>query len=187
MYNDVFLAFDNLTKQMNNPEVMERINEKMTMLGPAVGRYISEMLNPVVIRTIGILARAGRLPQPPDELIQDPSYEIDCISQLAQSQRRSELNSLVTGLGLVGQMAQYDPAVLDKISSDKVVDETWSIIGAPIRVLRDDQEIADIRQTRGQMAQQASQMATLQQGAEVVDKASNVDLNTAKAKAEGKK
>lgn len=182
MYNDVFLAFDNLTKQMNNPEVMERINEKMTMLGPAVGRYISEMLNPVVIRTIGILARTGKLPEPPDELIEDPNYEIDCVSQLAQSQRRSELNSLVTGLGLVGQMAQFDPAVLDKISSDKVVDEAWSIIGAPVRVLRDDAEVADIRQNRGAMAQQASQMGMLQAGADVVEKGSKVDLNVAKAK-----
>jgi hypothetical protein len=172
---------------MNNPEVMERINEKMTMLGPAVGRYISEMLNPVVIRTIGILARAGKLPEPPDELIEDPNYEIDCISQLAQSQRRSELNSLVTGLGLVGQMAQFDPAVLDKISSDKVVDEAWSIIGAPVRVLRDDAEVADIRQNRGQMAQQDQQMAMLQQGADVVEKGSKVDLNVSKAKLEGSK
>ena len=64
MYNDTFLAFDRITKQMNNPEIMERINEKMTMLGPAVGRYISEMLNPVIERTIGILARRGKLPDP---------------------------------------------------------------------------------------------------------------------------
>jgi hypothetical protein len=185
MYNDVFLAFDNLTKQMNNPEVMERINEKMSMLGPAVGRYIAEMLNPVVIRTVGILARTGKLPEPPQELLEDPNYEIDCISQLAQSQRRSELNALVTGLGLVGQMAQFDPAVLDKISSDKVVDEAWSIIGAPVRVLRDDAEVADIRVNRGQMAQQAQQMGMLQAGADVVEKGSKVDLNTAKAQSEG--
>lgn len=187
MYNDVFLAFDNLTKQMNNPEVMERINEKMSMLGPAVGRYIAEMLNPVVIRTIGILFRRGKLPPPPDELIDDPNYEIDCISQLAQSQRRSELNSLVTGLGLVGQVAQFDPAVLDKISSDRVVDEAWAIIGSPMKVLRTDDEVADIRQTRGQMAQQAQQMAMLQQGADVVEKGSKVDLNVSKAQSEGKK
>jgi hypothetical protein len=182
MYNDVFLAFDNITKQMNNPEVMERINEKMTMLGPAVGRYIAEMLNPVVIRTIGILARNGKLPPPPDELMQDPSYEIDCISQLAQSQRRSELNALVSGLTLVGQMAQFSPESIDKISPDKVVDEAWSIIGAPIRVLRTDDEVSSIRQTRGQMAAQAQAMATASQGADVVHKGSQIDLNIAKAK-----
>lgn len=186
MYNDVFLAFDGITKQMNNPEIMERINEKMTMLGPAVGRYISEMLNPVVIRTIGILARRGKLPPPPDELIQNPEYEIDCISQLAQAQRRSELNSLMTGLSLVGQMAQFTPDVLDKVSTDKVVDEAWNILGAPARVLRDDAEVEAIREAKGRAAQQAQAMALTQAGAEVVEKGSKVDLNVANAQAAGK-
>ena len=187
MFNDVFLAFDGITKQMNNPEVMERINEKMTMLGPAVGRYISEMLNPVVIRTIGILSRRGKLPPPPDELILDPEYEIDCISQLAQAQRRSELNALMTGLGLVGQMAQVQPDVLDKISPDKVVDEAWSILGAPERVLRDDSEVEAIREAKGRLAQQQLQMEMTQQGAEVLEKGSKVDKNMADAQAASKK
>jgi hypothetical protein len=187
MYNDVFLAFDGITKQMNNPEVMERINEKMTMLGPAVGRYIAEMLNPVVIRTIGILFRKGKLPPPPDELIQDPSYEIDCISQLAQAQRRSELNALVSGLSMVGQMAQFSPEVLDKVNPDKVVDEAWSIVGAPMRVLREDNEVQAIRDAKGEMAQKQMGMEMAQQGADVIEKGSKVDLNIAKAAKEGKK
>lgn len=184
MYTDVFLAFDGITKQMNNPEVMERINEKMTLLGPAVGRYISEMLNPVVIRTIGILARRGKLPPPPDELIDSPEYEIDCISQLAQAQRRSELNALMTGLTLVGQMAPMVPEVLDKISADKVVDETWGILGAPVRVLRDDAEIEALREAKGKIAQQQMAMQMAQQGADVVERGSKVDLNLAKSKKE---
>jgi hypothetical protein len=181
MYNDVFLAFDRITKQMNNPEIMERINEKMTMLGPAVGRYISEMLNPVVIRTIGILHRKGKLPEPPDELLDDPNYEIDCISQLAQAQRRSELNSLMTGLSLVGQMAQLTPEVLDKVDPDKVVDEAWGIVGAPTRVLRDDDEIDAMREARANVAQQANQMALAKQGVDVVKGGADIDKTVAEA------
>ena len=183
MYNDVFLAFDNITKQMNNPEVMERINEKMTMLGPAVGRYISEMLNPAIIRTLGILARKGRLPKPPVEFLMEPEYEIDCVSQLAQAQRRSELNALVSGLTIVAQMAQVNPQVTDTVDPDKVVNEVWAITGAPDRVLRDDNEIAQLRLKRGQMAEQQHQMQLAQQGAATVKDGSQVDLNVAKAKA----
>jgi hypothetical protein len=139
------------------------------------------MLNPVVTRTIGILFRKGKLPEPPEEFLMDPAYEIDCISQLAQAQRRSELNALVSGLTLVGQMAQFTPDVLDKISPDNIVDEAWSIIGCPARVLRDDEEVAAIRQAKAQAAQQAQQMAQLQAGADVVQKGSQVDLNLAKA------
>lgn len=184
MYYDVFLAFDNITKQMNNPEVMERINEKMSMLGPAVGRYISEMLNPVIIRTIGVLSRKGKLPTPPDEFLMDPEFEIDLVSQLAQAQRRSELNSLTTGLTIVGQMAEYLPDVLDKISGDKVVDETWQIIGGPSRVLRDEEEVKIIREEKAAIAQKQMQMEQVQQGADVIKKGSEVDLNMAKTKKE---
>jgi hypothetical protein len=182
MFYDVFLAFDNLTKQMNNPEVMERINEKMTMLGPAVGRYISEMINPAVIRTLGILYRKGRLPPIPDSLIMNPSYEIDCISQLAQAQRRSELNSLMSGLSLIGQIAPVIPDALDKVNVDKVIDNAWEIIGASPKVLRDDEEVQAIREAKGRMAQQQMSMNMVEQGANVVKTGSEVDKNMAAAK-----
>lgn len=148
MYSDAFLAFSNITKEMNNPEIMERINEKMTMLGPAVGRYLSEVLNPIIQRTIGILYRRGRLPDPPDELVMDPNYEIDFVGVLAQAQRRSELNAITTGLAVIGNMAQYAPEVLDKVNPDAVTDEVWSITGAPVKVLRDDAEVSLIRENR---------------------------------------
>lgn len=182
MFNDVFLAFDNLTKQMNNPEVMERINEKMTMLGPAVGRYTSEVLNPIVIRTIGILYRRGKLPEAPDELMNDPNYEIDFVGQLAQAQRRSELNTLVTGITMVGQIAQFDPSVLDKIDPDRTVDEVWGITGAPVQVLRPDDEVKAIRENRAQAQAQAQQMQMVGASAGIMETASNVDRNIAQAK-----
>lgn len=184
MFNDVFMAFANLTKRMNNPEVMERINEKMTLLGPAVGRYISEVLNPIIIRTIGILERKGKLPEPPAEFLMNPVYEIDCISRLAQAQRKSELDALVGGLSLVGEMAQYSPDVLDKISMDRVVDETWSIVGASSKVLRGEDEVAEIREAKAQAAQQQMDLERLKDGAALAESGSKTDLNMAKAQGE---
>lgn len=163
LFNDTFLAFNNITKEMNNPEVMERINEKMTLLGPAVGRYLSEVLNPIVHRTVGILFRKGRLPDPPQELVDNPEYEIDFVGALAQAQRRSELNTLVTGLTMIGQMAQMSPDIMDKVNPDDVVDQVWSITGAPISVLRDDSEIKEIREERAKQMMQQKQMAAVQQ------------------------
>lgn len=181
MYTDTFLAFNGITKEMNNPEVMERINEKMTLLGPAVGRYISEMLNPVIVRTIGVLQRRGRLPEPPQELIDDPGYEIDCNSQLAQAQRRSELTALMSGLNIVGQIAAFKPDVLDKINGDKTVDEAWSIIGAPTRIFNDDDQVAALREARGKAAQAQQQADLLNAGATAVKTGSEADLNLAQA------
>lgn len=182
MFNDVFLAFEGLTKQMNNPEVMERINEKMTLLGPAVGRWTAEVLNPIIIRTVGILFRRGKLPQPPDELINDPNYEIDFVGQLAQAQRRSELNTLVTAMTMVGQMAQFSPDVLDKVDTDRTVDEVWGITGAPVQVLRDDDEIAELRNGRAEQAAMNRQLQLAGAGVGVGKVASEIDKNVADAK-----
>lgn len=186
MYHDTFLAFNNITKEMNNPEIMERINEKMTILAPAVGREVDERLAPIVKRTIGILARRGKLPDPPMELALDPRYEIDFVGVLAQAQRRAELNTLITGLTMVGNMAQYSPEVLDKLDPDKITDEVWSITGAPIRVLRDDDEVQKIREGRAQASMEQQQLGELHAGSEIAKNAGAAEAGFAKAQ-EGKK
>ena len=182
MYHDVFLAFSNITKDMNNPEIAERINEKMTMLGPAVGRYLDEAISPIVQRTLGILARRNKLPEPPQELMMDPRYEIDFVGILAQAQRRTELNSLVTGLTMMGSMAQYAPEVLDKIDPDQVTNEVWAITGAPVNVLRDDDEIRQIRENRAQAQAEQAKMIAMQQGAMIAKDAGSAASSLAKSK-----
>ena len=185
MFQDTFLAFSNITKDMNNPEIMERINEKMTMLGPAVGRYLDEVISPIVQRTIGILFRRGKLPEPPVDLMMNPGYEIDFIGVLAQAQRRAELNTLVTGLTMMGNMAQFAPEVLDKIDPDKVTDEVWAITGAPVKVLRDDDEVRQIREGRAQESMQQQEMATLHAGSEIAKNAGQAEKEFAAANQAG--
>jgi len=186
MYNDIFLTFENLTKQMQNPEVQERINEKMAMLGPAVGRYMGAVLNPTIVRTVGILERRGKLPPVPDALRDSPTFEIDYVSQLAQAQKRSELNSLMNGLSLVGQVARFAPEALDKISADVTVDEAWDILGAPVKVLRDDQEVADIRANRAENQAQVQQSQMMLDTAKAGKDAASADKDLAEASEKSK-
>lgn len=187
MFNDIFLAFEGITKQMQNPEVYERINEKMTLLGPAVGRWTAEVSNPIIIRTIGILYRRGKLPPVPDEMLDNPTYEIDYVSQLAQAQRRSELNSLATALTMTGQMASFAPEILDGVDPDKTRDEVWSIVGAPVKVLRSDDEIEKIREARGQKQAKAEELMMIQEGAKAAQSGAAAEKSLAEAAETGKK
>jgi len=181
MFTDVFLMFQNLDKQMNNPEVHERIAEKMTLLGPAVGRYLSAVLDPTLERTIGILERRGMLPERPQELIDDPTYEIEYMSTLAKAQRNGELQSLQNAMTMVGQMAQFSPDVLDKIDADKAVDIVFGITGAPIHMLRDDDEVQSIRGAREQAAAQQQEAEMMGAGADIAVKATQASVNAAQA------
>jgi len=181
MFNDVFMAFQGITKQMTVPEVMERITEKMTLLGPAVGRFISDVLDKIITRTIGILARADKLPPVPDALIENPQYEIEYVSALAKAQKSSELQSLQQALVMVGQMAQFDPQVLDKVNTDKATDVVWGITAAPVQILRDDQEVGEIRENRAEAQAAQQRIEMLGAGAEIADKAASANLKSKEA------
>lgn len=180
MFTDVFLAFQNLTGRMNNPEVQERIAEKMTLLGPAVGRFLN-LNDDVLHRTIGILSRKGMLPEPPPEIQQDPSYEIEYLSTLARAQRNGELQALQNAMVMVGNMAQFDPEVLDKINADAAVDVTFGITGAPVQMLRDDEEVQAIRDGRREAAAAEQEAALLGQGADIAVKATQASKNAREA------
>jgi hypothetical protein len=103
----------------------------------------------------------------PDELMENPEFEIDYVSQLAQAQKRSELNSLLSGLSLVGQVAGMIPDVLDKVSGDATVDEAWDILGAPVRVLRSDTEVQEIREARAEAMAKQQEMEMVGQASAI--------------------
>ena len=64
MFYNTFLAFSEMTKQMTVPEVMERVSEKMTTLGPAVGRFMNDVLQPLIEKVVLILWEENRLERP---------------------------------------------------------------------------------------------------------------------------
>ena len=181
MFYDVFLSFQGLTKQMNVPEVMQRKAEQMTLLGPSVGRFLSDVGGPVIERTFSILAQQGRFPDPPDELIEDPRYEIEYTSALALAQKNTDLQALQKSLLIAGEMAQYNPEVVDKIDFDKVIDATWGITGADISVVRDENEVAQIREARALALQNEQDRLEVAENAQIAKTASEANRNVQQA------
>jgi hypothetical protein len=167
LFNDIFMAFSDITKQMTVPEVRERISEKMSMLGPAVGRYQTEFLGKIIHRVIAILLRKGVLPPLPDELIENPDYKINFISPLALAQKTSDIGATQDMLMMVGQMSEVFPTVLDKVNSDMVVDVVAQARGVPMEILNDDDKVAEIRESRAQMQEMQETLMAAQQGADV--------------------
>lgn len=189
MFTDVFRAFDSITKQMNNPEVYERISEKMTLLGPAVGRFI-RVTDDVINRTMSILDRKGRLPEPPEEVLERSedgaaflNYEVDYVSKLALAQRNPELQAMQNALLMAGNMAQFSPDVIDKIDPDKGIDQVWNITGAPVQMLRDDEAVQDIRDRRAQAEAAAQEAQMMAMGADIAVKGTQAGKNVAETQA----
>lgn len=158
MFVDTFQAFNNLTKQMTVPEVMERISEKMTLLGPAVGRFMNDVLQPLIEKVVFILWENGRLPPMPDVMMQAPDFEVKFVGRLVQSQRQSEVNNIVNAMSIAGQLAQFAPEVVDKVNADNALEEVVNITGVTTKILRNDDEVEQIRKQRAAQAQAMEQM-----------------------------
>lgn len=159
MFYDTFQAFSELTKQMTVPEVMERISEKMVLLGPAIGRYMTDVLQPLIEKVVVILYENNRLPRMPDAMLKEPYFEAKFVGRLVQSQRQSEVNNIVNAFGIAGQIAQFKPEVLDKINGDKAVDEIFDITGISTKMINSDDQVQEIRKQRAEAQAQAEQMA----------------------------
>jgi hypothetical protein len=179
MFKNAFISFQNITKQMTVPEVMQRANEQLTLLGPAVGRYMSDVLQPLVERSVTMLYNKGRLPQIPPEMEQDPRFEPKFVGRLALAQKQSEVNNMVNALQIAGQIAQFKPEALDKINADETIDELWGITNAPAEMIYDNEEVAQIRQARAQMQEMQSKIEMAQGMASAGKDATQADKNLA--------
>lgn len=162
-FYDVFLAFQNITKQMTIPEVMQKVNERMTLLGPAVGRYATVLKN-VIHETLVRAWEAGRLPPLPDELMQNPSYDVDFTSVLMLAQKNTDMQALQTALAMSAQIAQFDPTAIKKVDTMRAVDSVWDITGADPSVRRDTKDVmAEVEQEQQMQAEMLQMQAAGQQ------------------------
>jgi len=135
---------------------------------------MSELLDPIIYRTFGILFRKGMLPPPPDA-IQDSNMLVEYVSPLAKAQRISEITSLSQGLQIVGGVAQFKPEALDKLNADEIVDEVWDIYGINPTLILDDEQVAGIREQRAKQQQMQQMLGTGQAVANIAKTGSEAD------------
>ena len=165
-FNDLFLMISDINKQMTATEVAERNAEKLLMLGPVLDRLRSELFQPLVERTYGIMDRAGMIAFPPDSLVRK-EIKVEFISILAQAQRQAGIAALTKTVGFAMQLAQANPEIIDRINFDEVIDQFADMQGTEPSVIRSMEEIKGIREQRRQQQQMAQQMALMRQGAEI--------------------
>lgn len=157
-FNDLFLLFAGDSRSnVTAAEVMERSQEKLLMLGPVIERHQTEILDPLISRTFGIMQRAGKLPEPPPEL-QGEEMKIDYVSVLAQAQKQASAQAIRQLTMEVGQLSAVAPQVLDKIDFDQCVDELAAIAAVPARVIRSDDAVVRLRKQHTEAAQEQAQM-----------------------------
>lgn len=158
-YADLFLMVTEMDRaQITATEIAERKEEKLLMLGPVLESLNHEMLDPNIDRAFAIAQRAGILPPPPEELQNGSELKVEYISILAQAQKAVSTASMEATAVFAMNLAAANPDALDKIDMDQMIDEHARAKGAPVKVIRSDDDVAEIRENRAQQMQQQQMM-----------------------------
>jgi hypothetical protein len=147
---------------MTAREVQIRLRLLQQVLGPTLGRFKSEFLDPVFKRVFGIMLRAGALPPLPDELLEleGEDGEIDIVYKgpLAMAQRSEDtlaIDSQVEYALTLFERTQ-DPSVLDPIDLDEASWARAEVSSVPSKVMRGKEQVEQIRAGRAEANAQAA-------------------------------
>lgn len=180
--NDTFF-YDaiNLIKadRMTATEVMQRVEENMRILGPTYSRLQHEFLEPLVMRSYGILKRQGKLPDPPAEIAEAGGYvKIEYESPMARAQRTSDIMAIQRTISLIAPLAEGTPEILDNYDFDEVARHIARVTGLPQQMLKDRKRVAQERQQRAQMQQAQMMAAVAKDAAGAAKTASEIEPGT---------
>lgn len=162
---DLFLMLAQNPK-MTATEVLQRVQEKMLILAPVLGRLMSELLDPIIERTFNILLRNGAFGPVPEALARN-GYTIEYTSPLARAQKGEEMKNMQNFLLTVNEIGKTIPSVLDKLESDEIVDVSAGFYNVPPTIVRDDETVKKIRDARAQAQQQAMELDAAAKGVEI--------------------
>tara|TARA_R100000963_G_scaffold9016_1_gene5935 strand:+ start:4536 stop:6215 length:1680 start_codon:yes stop_codon:yes gene_type:complete len=152
--------------QMTATEVQVRYELMQRLLGPTLGRFQSEFLNPLIERIFGIMLRNNALLERP-EMLTEAEIDIEYVGPLARSQRMEEVTAIDRLYELVFGVAQADPSIMDLIDHDVAMRARATLLGVPKTILRGQDTVDDIRQQRAEQQQMQQQMAMQQQQSEI--------------------
>jgi Bacteriophage head to tail connecting protein len=162
-HTDVFMMMSQLAKgkdtsRMVTEQIAELQGEKAAILGTRVGNLQSEAFDPLIFRVYSIEAAAGRIPEPPQILLESEHgpIEVQYLGPLAQAQTRlNTVRTIQTSHAVIAQLAQLNPTVIDMIDADKELMLVLNKLGYPAECYRDPRMVLQIREHRNQLAEQA--------------------------------
>lgn len=145
---------------MTATEVNVRYELMQRLLGPTMGRMKDEFLDPLLMRTFGILFRLGKLPQPPQVVIDaQAEFDVEYLGPLPRAQKMEVARNIAGYIGQLGSLAETFPNVLDVINIDDAVRGLGEYSGVPAKYMRNEKEVDLLRKERAK-AQQRQQMAS---------------------------
>lgn len=165
-HKDLWLVITNLEKgNVTAEEIRALQNEKLQEVGPVVDRLNQDLLDPLVEQSFEIMVLQGRLPPPPPVMSKMP-LKVEYTSILAQAQKALAAGGIEQFLGFALKVVEakpQDPSVLDKVNFDEIIERYGEDLTIPPGIVRDDDDVAQLRDQRAKAQQQQQQAAMAEQ------------------------
>ena len=154
-------------ERQTTTEIMDDRNEMLRQMAPMLGRLHGELISPLIRRSFYLLARYGRIPPPPESVMQR-GLNIEFVSPAAKAQRMEKALSIQQFTEGLVTLSQINPEVVDNVDTDAVASEMAVLGDVPRKIIRDEEELAAIRQQRRQQQEQERQTMLAKEGAGAV-------------------
>jgi hypothetical protein len=156
---DLWMVISNLDKgNVTAEEIRALQQEKLQEIGPVVDRLNQDLLDPLIDITYDIMLKQGHVPPPPPELAGVP-LKVEYVSIMHQAQKALAAGGIERFWSFAAQIKQAEPdnpGALDKVNIDELLDHYGDALTVPPGVVRDDDEVKQMRSQRAQ-AQAAQQ------------------------------
>lgn len=143
--------------QMTATEVLERAREKGALLAPSFGRYQTEALGPQISREYELLFNQGKIPKPPQELIDaNATWEVEYDAPLNRAIKSEAAAGFQRTLQFATEIANVtqDPSTFDVFNLDYALRDIAQVQSVPEAYMAAVADVQAKRQGRAQQQQQ---------------------------------
>ena len=173
---DIFKMFDQLEgkQQRTAYEIAQRIGEKLDKFTGTFDQYVTELINPLVRRLLGIALRAGRLVQAPPSLMvqKDPKAQPElALPKVVVNSRVTLALKSLQNAGLQRTLETWAPLfpmrpdILDNLNMDVAFRRSGRNDAMSDKDFVPWDQLIKLRQQRAQQQAQERAMAMAEQGA----------------------
>jgi len=180
-YEDLFLmlANDQRLQPRTAEEIVSKREEKLLALGPVLEQLNQDLLDPLIDIAFDYMVRQDMVPPAPDE-IQGSALKVEYVSVMAQAQKLVGIAGIERFVGFVGGIGQTtgDPSTMDKADWDQTIDVYGDRMGVDVGIIRSDEQVENIRESRAKAQQAAQAIASAREIASTAKDLAGSDLES---------
>lgn len=151
--------------EMTATEFLQRQEERMRLMSPAIGRVHGEYCNPMIERVFNIASRKGLIPVPPRTL-QDRPLKVKYVSPVVKAQKMTQAMMVQRMFDTIMPFAQVKPEIPDHFSGAGIAKWFMNIFDAPEDIRASEKEVAAALATKQREGEQQGGINKMVQASE---------------------